>query len=225
MSNLENYLNETTAGVPDLSKQILNSLLKKLWDYLIKKNFVLKSDDELISVLNNSNIHSNLFEFIKSKKKTKYNLSRFVYMGIFDMVDAEKIQLSIRTNTYDFFRRFAKPNSEKVFFSLKNNQFARDVMAALSHEIVHYLQFIKSRGEIGFPEEGDTYSKYISNKAELEAFALQISLEQITGKKSSMYEVYLRHKNKKTITDKTWNNLLKKIEYFKKEIKNSDIFV
>jgi|GEM_PF-4591995 hypothetical protein len=229
MSRLAGYIYETTSGVSDLSKHILNGLLKNLWEHLVQLDFTLKSDDELILILNASNFHKNLFEFVKAKKKAKSNISRFVYMGIFDMMEDNNkkipIRLSIRKNTYDFFRRFAKPNSEKIFFDLKKNQFARDIMAPLSHEITHYLQYIKSRGEINFPEEDSTYAQYISNKAELEAFALQITLEQITGKKSSMYNVYLKYKNKGSISDKTWNNLLRKIDYFKKEIKNSDIFV
>jgi len=219
---LNNYINETTEGITSLAKLIVTSMLNNIWLDLKKINFRLKSDKQLIDIMNKHNKYPDYVEFALSNKKRK-SLSRIVSIGIFDMVEKNKIIINVRKDVYKFFDRFAKPNGEKIWFDLKKNQLTRDLISALSHEIIHSLQYLKSEGLANFPSNAIT-SVYISGHVEIEAFAAQAAVDLITTGKSKFYDLYKELFEEDEISRKTWNKFLKKLDIYKKEIKNSDIF-
>lgn len=209
---LTNYMiYESNVSAAQKGKKITDNIMEKLWTWLNKNQFVI-GDFALMDFLNKVSPRYIEFELTPHKR----NLGRLLGYGWFNttLPKREKpentISLHLTKNAAGYFRRFSRKDKKDIFFDRRKNQFYKELYELLTHELTHELQVIKSNWKIRWDwKEMD--SSYLSDKGEIDAFALQAALQIIHSDRSGVWDIYSSHKAKGLITDKVYNRFMKKV--------------
>lgn len=202
---------ESNASAAQKGKKIVDTIMGRLYKALERKSFIIDHFEleELLNRISPKNVNFKLAEH-------KKNLGRLIGYGNIQITtpDTAKpdvtINLHLTKNAAEYFRRFAREDKKSWFFDKKKNQFYREVYELLTHEIAHELQAMKSSLKIDWNWE-KMDSSYISNKGEIDAFALQAALQIINSDRSQIWDIYMTFKSKGLITDKVYNRFMKKV--------------
>lgn len=119
-----------------------------------------------------------------------------------------------------YFRKFAKPGKDKIFFDVAKNDFFRSVAEVVAHEYRHMFQAYasghKSMKSASKPEDLG-YSAYLKVPEELDAFALQAAIQQIRTGKSVIISHYYDYFSEED--PKVWQKFVKKVQNHIKDLK------
>jgi hypothetical protein len=120
-----------------------------------------------------------------------------------------------------YFRRYAKPDKQNLFFDIAKNEFFRALAEIVSHEYRHIFQNLSAKG-IGVGETSPSSSdkswvSYYKSHEELDAFALQAAVQYLRHGESNIISNYDYHFSEKD--PKTWRKFLKKFYMNVKELK------
>lgn len=210
---LSNYIvYESSAPAAQKGKKITDNMMKKLWDWLEKKSFIISTDD-LVKRLNIISPRNMKFEHSTRKS----SVGRFLSYAIFKDEDVT-ITFEVNMNTDKYFRRFAKEHKKNQFFDIKKNQFYKELLELMSHEITHQLQFQKGDIDAFIDSSDEELGSYLSRKWEIDSFAIQAALEIINGDRSRTWDVYTEFRASGEITSKIYNRFKKKVYQNIKEL-------
>lgn len=203
---LSNYIvYESSASAAQKSKKIVDTIISRLWKGLEKKSFVISIGD-LVNLMNR--VSPRNIKFIATARPE--SAGRYLSYAIFDW-DNNEITFDINSKTVDYLRRFAKEHKKNQFFDAKKNQFYKELLELMSHEMAHVLQLSKGSLDAFIDKSDEELGSYLSRKWEIDAFSLQAALEIINGDRSKTWDVYTSFKASGEITDKVYNRFKKKV--------------
>ncbi|HUS51488.1 MAG TPA: hypothetical protein VMZ91_15065 [Candidatus Paceibacterota bacterium] len=200
----------------NLINKMVGSLAKQLYPLFKKEKWVL-NDEKLLKLLNKAygQFDIKIKFFISSDKTSMYRNISYAEVSI----DYKQIEVYITKGSSEFFKRFAKPDKEKMFLDIRKNEFFSDLANILIHEIRHFYQIIMDPNTISIDpgEPGVKHWEYLETKSEIDAFALQGAVEFLKlgkpGKIMNMYKDYFEKDAKE------YKKFLSKVERYKKKMK------
>lgn len=224
---LKNFIYETTHATQMLQALKKDTMIDfyKVQKDLQRRNFIV-SDKELIRILNKAFKDSGIFFRLVSKSEKGYK--KYIAGGQLGNKGREAPDWAVWTvdvigGFSEYFKRFAKPGKEAYFRDVDLNEFLRELFDLLSHEMIHAGQVLRSQG-LAFGSTGSTMPadgniiKYLSNPAEIEAYALQSAVEYERSGKSPMYDLYINTFKK---SSKVLKRFLKKFAEYREQVKKS----
>jgi len=185
---LLSYIKETTEPTVVPVVTLINSIMPELYRILSKHSWNV--DDEMLIKILNGVFKRHGIEFDLSLKRK--SIKRLLGWGAFMLDGSMEIYIE-PFKVSDYFRRFVKNNKYGDFFSIRKNQFLRDLFDVMTHEYIHAMQNLKSKGKFADVEQRDDDSAYtyLSDKHEIEAYAQQAAIEIGRFGKSDTVERYL----------------------------------
>lgn len=214
------YINEAAADEIKIVSYIIEPKVKLLYKFL-KSNKWITDDKEITDILNilfkNKDIPI-VFDISREKNK----IYRYISGGEVEIGGGEiVITVHLQKGISEFFKRFAKPDKDKMFLDMRKNQFFSDLLNILSHEFKHLTQIRASDIKATFIDPSDLdpkdYHKYTGSDVEIDSFAFQAAIEFLKyGKHGGVYKMY-----KKTfeVDDSRYKKFLKKLESYKSKLK------
>ena len=216
---LKEYINEAVETKE--VNELIQPKIKPFYDFLKKQNWIV-DDKDIVDFLNKLFKGESIgykFKIVPGKGKIYRNISG----GLLSIKGGQVVlDINIVEGVSNFFKRFAKSNKDKMFLDIRKNQFFSDLLNMLSHEFRHIGQLISSKFAITFidPEVSSAY-EYFGSSAEIDAFSLQAAIEFLKYKKhGSVYKMYRKIFSS---DDDNYKRFLKKLEKYKKELKQLNL--
>lgn len=216
---LERYLTESNAEALREAKKKVEIILERLFRRLQKYNFDIPTTADLADDLNK--VAPKRLKFLAGGARDA--IGKYIHGAAFDATYyPPTLEVTLRQQAAEYFKRFKNPEKQKNFFDIKKNAFARELFNALSHEVVHKMQFMKSKGFPGAYGEIDpnvNWRIYLTNPGELDSFAAQAAVQAATTGRSQIIGLYMRAAKDGDISQKDYKRFLKKYTQYDKELK------
>lgn len=204
---LKRYIKEITDPTVEKAKKVIEYNIPKLYNILFKKSFNI-STHAFVGILNNLFKNNKIkFELAPVGIRKRY---RYIVAGYMFIDGRIQIDICNNKNTGKFFRRFAQEGKKDDFFNIERNEFFKELLSILSHEMIHIEQF-KKAGKKGWLESGESEKEYLGDPQELEAHAQDAAIEIIRRGTSYTIERYFASF---TMKDAILRKFLKKTAYY-----------
>lgn len=194
---LRTFLDEKNVQMPEPEYDIRSQYFmaqKIFWrhaetfvDYMGEFNWNV-SINQLIEILNEVWGEKEQIVFDKTGKKRKplFFAGKYVLSG--ETTPEGYILLILRQTVINYLRQFK--DNESAFYNENKNQFAREFIQVLSHELVHRKSFKKYKDIMKDAGKYDTFQEYLSKDSELIAFAQEAAIEYARYGKSRTARLY-----------------------------------
>ena len=199
MARLESFIHRDR--IIDRVIKIINNNIGNIGRILMKYSWNV-NDDMLIKILNGTFNRYNIAFFPSTFKKNQKIKKYISDAKAWIITDPEKretkyfVEVRVVKDFSRYFRRFAGNVSK--FYKIKDNQFLKDLLDLLSHEVVHIKQASKSGDKFSQNRKESDYENdftYLSIPDELDAFAYQAAIEVLRTGKLEGSTTYKRYTN------------------------------
>lgn len=219
---LSNYITEQHAA--NAYKEAIKNteiIMYGLYRALEKRGFDLENNDNLIRILNGVSESITPVEF--SSRTERGKLGKFIVKAQFvprkgGKINKKFIEIEIDDNTFKYFRRFAREEKKKLYFDMNKNQFARELIDLLSHEIVHKMQYMINRGRDMFVDTTHI-TDYLADRSEIDAFSVQAAIQLETTGRSFVWKYLKKATENDDMHISNWQRFVKKVSKYREEIK------
>jgi hypothetical protein len=215
MARLESFIHRDR--IIDRVIKIINNNIGNVGRILMKHSWNV-NDDMLIKILNGTFNRYNIIFFPSTSKKSQKIKKYISDAKAWIITDTEKketkyiVEIRVVKDFSNYFRRFAGNVSK--FYKIKENQFLKDLLDLLSHEIVHIKQASKSGKKFVQSQKPEDYSyddTYLAIPEELDAFAYQAAIEVLRTGKLEGSEVYKRYAKTFEKNDPIFKKFMKRL--------------
>ena len=169
------YINEITKPTVSKTKKMIESHMAEMFRILNKNNWIM-NDNAIVSMLT-SMFKKDGILFILGKGKDRH--SKYIEGGNI-AAEGLLIMIIVSPGVGKAFKQFAKPKRQQIFYDIDKNEFFRNLLDAISHELLHKRQFKASKGKsFEMSPESSKYEfiNYLKDPVEMEAFAQMAAVE------------------------------------------------